>query len=108
MAYPREMGSLAPDEINSLAINENSACDGLILDLLPQVTAGCEQDAGEKHPSGRGAHAFAEVTPWGATRRRGAALPGPAPRMPEIPQMSMSGGLAPLTHILHEEAAFDQ
>jgi hypothetical protein len=26
--FPREGTSLAPDEINSLAINENSACDG--------------------------------------------------------------------------------
>jgi len=26
MIHPREVGSLAPDEVNSLAINENSPC----------------------------------------------------------------------------------
>jgi hypothetical protein len=104
MVDPREGGSLTLDEINSLAINENSACHGLILGLLPQATAGCEQDAGQKYPSSRGAHASEEVTLRGATRSGGATLPGPAPRMPEIPQLSMSGGLAPLTlDILYEE-----
>jgi hypothetical protein len=47
VVFPREEISLAPDEINSLAINENSACDGRdILGLLPQAMAGCEQDPG--------------------------------------------------------------
>jgi len=60
---PREVESLAPDEINSLAINENFPCCGFALGLPSPTTAGCEQDAGEKYPSGRGAQAFAEVTP---------------------------------------------
>jgi len=54
---------------------------------LPQVPAGCEQDAGEKCSAGRGAQAFVEATPrcatqhsTGATRSTSAALPGPAPR----------------------------
>ena len=43
---PREVESLAPDEVNSLAINENSPQHQELLGLLPQVMMGLEQDAG--------------------------------------------------------------
>ena len=44
-------------------MGEFSLPRGCALGLLPQVVAGYEQDAGQKYPSGRGAHAFVEFAP---------------------------------------------
>lgn len=41
-----EGGFLAPDEVNSLASNENYCHSQVRLGLLPQMSVACAQDAG--------------------------------------------------------------
>ena len=41
-----------------------------VLSLLLQAWPGCEQDACEKYPLGRGAQAFREVTRFGRNKER--------------------------------------
>jgi hypothetical protein len=59
---PREENPWHTDETNSLATIRTPPVVGMLLGLLPETTAGYEQDAGQKSPSARGAQAFAEVT----------------------------------------------
>ena len=84
----REGESLALDESNSLAVDENSPRR----EDAPWVGGPRSQRVANKmrvrsaHPV-EGAHAFAEVTLAGATRRTSASLPRRPLRMPEIPPL---------------------
>ncbi len=76
------------------------------LGLLPQVVTGYEQDASEKYPSGRGAHAYVEFAPKEQGNKEEQRCPPWASPQDarDSPICQVGGGLAPpAPNILYEE-----
>ena len=82
-------------------VMRTAALWGSALGLLPQVTGGYEQDASEKHSSGRGVPAFREFARKEQGNKEAERCPLGQPPGRQRLQSRVGGGLAALTNMIY-------